>query len=202
MKTWKTPKGTELRIMDMRGKDYMEVSQRLIWFREECPSWSIRTEFVELNLKDRYAIAKASVYASDAALNYDILVATAHKMENAAGFADYLEKAETGAIGRALAMCGYGTQFAASDLEEGPRIVDAPQPPLSPTPPRKKPDPQGSTELSVTAGRITEKDGKQFQKLRLDDGNEIWNNTQPFVPARSGVLRVILDARGGVSQIL
>ena len=40
-------------------------------------------------------------------------------------FADYLEKAETRAVGRALAMCGYGTQFA-PELEERERIVDSP----------------------------------------------------------------------------
>ncbi|MBI3944399.1 MAG: hypothetical protein HY321_00615, partial [Armatimonadetes bacterium] len=49
------------------------------------------------------------------------------KMETARGFADYIEKSETGAIGRALALCGFGTQFA-PELEEGERIVDAPHP--------------------------------------------------------------------------
>jgi hypothetical protein len=55
-------------------------------------------------------------------------MAQAHKAENKTGdgFKDYLEKAETGAIGRALAMCGYGTQFTGDELDEGVRIVDAP----------------------------------------------------------------------------
>ena len=35
------------------------------------------------------------------------------------------EKAETKAVGRALAMLGYGTQFA-PELDEGERIVDSP----------------------------------------------------------------------------
>jgi hypothetical protein len=34
------------------------------------------------------------------------VIATARKKETEAGFTDYIEKAETGAIGRALAMCG------------------------------------------------------------------------------------------------
>ncbi|HTD18454.1 MAG TPA: hypothetical protein VK667_02885, partial [Ktedonobacteraceae bacterium] len=37
----------------------------------------------------------------------------------------YIEKAETGAIGRALAALGYGTQFA-PELNEEHRIVDSP----------------------------------------------------------------------------
>jgi hypothetical protein len=61
------------------------------------------------------------------------IVATASKMETRDDFADFVEKAETGAIGRALAMCGYGTQFAPElsegDLESG-RVAyaDSPQP--------------------------------------------------------------------------
>ena len=40
-----------------------------------------------------------------------------------------MEKAETGSIGRALALLGYGTQFCADELDEGDRIVDAPAEP-------------------------------------------------------------------------
>ena len=51
------------------------------------------------------------------------------KMEDFRGFPDYIEKSETGAIGRALAACGFGTQFA-PDLDEidANRFVDSPQP--------------------------------------------------------------------------
>jgi len=52
--------------------------------------------------------------------------AQATKMETAREFPDYLEKAETGSIGRALALCSYGTQFA-PDMHEGDRVADAPQ---------------------------------------------------------------------------
>ncbi len=51
--------------------------------------------------------------------------ATGTKSEKAASFPDFIEKAETGAIGRALAALGYGTQFA-PDLDEAHRIVDSP----------------------------------------------------------------------------
>jgi len=36
------------------------------------------------------------------------VIATSRKNETEIGFPDYIEKGETGAIGRALAMCGYG----------------------------------------------------------------------------------------------
>ena len=49
------------------------------------------------------------------------------KSETAAGFQDHLEKSETGAIGRALALCGFGTQFA-PEFDEGDRLADSPLP--------------------------------------------------------------------------
>ena len=115
-----TKAGTVLPLISLKGKQYLQVAHRLVWFREEKPDWSITTEFVEKSAT--HALAKA-VIANEKGL----IVATAHKLETQKGFQDFHEKAETGAIGRALAMCGYGTQFA-EDLDEGERIVDAPQP--------------------------------------------------------------------------
>lgn len=106
-------------MTDIKGKKYLPVAWRLVWFREEHPDWTIATEIVENT--NNYAIMKAKIISPDR------VIATAHKKEDVQGFGDYMEKAETGAIGRALAMCGYGTQFA-PELEEGTeRIVDSPQ---------------------------------------------------------------------------
>jgi len=120
--SFKTPKGTVLPILNLKGKDYLQVAHRLVWFREEKPAWRIHTEFVELN--NDLSIAKASILDDQGNL-----IATAHKREDKAHFADHMEKAEAGAIGRALAYCGYGTQFCADEIDEGERIVDAPQAP-------------------------------------------------------------------------
>jgi hypothetical protein len=53
------------------------------------------------------------------------VIATARKKETEVGFPDYIEKAETGAVGRALAMCRYGT-LQAPEFDEGERLSDAP----------------------------------------------------------------------------
>lgn len=119
MSVHKTKLGTELPILNLKGKDYLEVKFRLVWFREEHPDWSIETEIKHMN--ENMAFAKATIKDPTGRI-----MATSHKLETIQGFADFIEKAETGAIGRALALIGFGTQFCADELDEGARIVDAP----------------------------------------------------------------------------
>lgn len=106
------------------GKQYLPVSARLIWFRETHPDWGIETKLLTLDIEKQYAVFEATVFNSEGRP-----IAKGTKMEDVRGFPDYVEKAETGAIGRALAVCGFGTQFA-PELDEmsGERFVDSPQP--------------------------------------------------------------------------
>lgn len=104
------------------GREYLPVAARLVWFREEHPDWGIVTDPMQIDQEEQYAIFRASIFNEAGRL-----IATATKREDVRGFPDYLEKAETGSIGRALALCGYGTQFAA-ELDEGERLADAPRP--------------------------------------------------------------------------
>lgn len=117
-KTFKTPKGTELPFLNLKGKDYLLVPHRVLWMREEHADWSIESEFLTLN--ESIAIARATIRDSQGKI-----VAQGTKSETPQGFPDFIEKAESGAIGRALAFSGYGTQFA-QELEAGEDVVDAP----------------------------------------------------------------------------
>lgn len=119
MRNYRTAKGTELPLLNLRGKQYLEVKFRLVWFREDHPDWSIETEL--MSVTDVSAYARATIRDEKGRV-----IATSHKFESIQGFPDFIEKAETGAIGRALALIGYGTQFCADELDEGKRIVDAP----------------------------------------------------------------------------
>jgi len=98
--------------------DYLPVAARIAWFRKDYPYWSIITEVEQL--ADKAVIMKATIKDMLGAV-----IATARKKETEAGFPDYIEKAETGAIGRALAMCGYGT-LQAPEFDEQDRLADAP----------------------------------------------------------------------------
>jgi hypothetical protein len=98
--------------------DYLPVAARVAWFRKDHPYWSIITKCVQL--ANKAVIMKAIIRDMQG-----IIIATARKKETEIGFPDYIEKAETGAVGRALAMCGYGT-LQAPEFDEGERIADAP----------------------------------------------------------------------------
>lgn len=126
----KTPKGTELPLRNLKGQDYLDVKYRILWFREEHPKFCIDTSFVSVT--DTSALVRADIRDDKGAL-----LSSAHKFETKAGFPDFHEKAETGAIGRALANLGFGTQFA-QELDDGaePNIVDAPAEPKVPNPVR------------------------------------------------------------------
>jgi hypothetical protein len=98
--------------------DYLPVAARIAWFRREHSDWSIITKTVRW--ANKAVVMKAVIKDSDGRI-----IATARKKETEIGFPDYIEKAETGAIGRALAMCGYGT-LQAPEFDEGERLADTP----------------------------------------------------------------------------
>lgn len=105
-------------LMDLKGKQYLQVMWRLVWFREEKPLWCIDTKLEQLT--DNHAVFSAKITDENGAQK-----ASGYGSESVKDFRDFIEKAETKAIGRALAMLGYGTQFA-PELDEGERIVDSP----------------------------------------------------------------------------
>jgi hypothetical protein len=123
MKTVSTPKGTALPLVNLKGKDYLMVGHRLQWFNEVEQRFRIETEFLLITEEQTVARAKVTVFDTE---GREVKTAMATKRETKKDFPDHTEKAETSAVGRALAMLGYGTQFALSDLDEGDRLADSP----------------------------------------------------------------------------
>ncbi len=121
----------------LRGKEYLEVKWRLVWFHQETgPRAGYVTIELEHDRERGYARYAAVAWNGQDETWREITihgqtisvcgrVGMGTKSETRADFADFGEKAETGALGRALAGLGYGTQFA-PDVEEGSRIVDSP----------------------------------------------------------------------------
>lgn len=123
MKTVKTKKGNELPLMNLKGKDYLMVAYRLQWLSDDYDNYTVDTEMVQVT--DISAVIRAVVTLLDKEGKV-IRKASATKRETQKDFPDFIEKAETGSIGRALAMLGLGTQHAIADLDEGNRLADSP----------------------------------------------------------------------------
>jgi hypothetical protein len=100
--------------------NYLEVKWRLCWFRDRYPHGVITTEEICVDTTQGYARYRATVEDGQGGK------ATGFGTETAAEFADYCERAETRALGRALAALGVGTQFVGQDLAEMPHVADAP----------------------------------------------------------------------------
>ncbi|MGI8963477.1 MAG: hypothetical protein ACR2GI_03130 [Thermomicrobiales bacterium] len=104
----------------VNGREYLEVKWRLVWLRSEHPDAVIDTNLV--SHANGEAIFRAHVTIPDRGSS------TGWGSEDSQSFGDYIEKAETKAIGRALAALGYGTQFC-GDFDFGGangRVVDSP----------------------------------------------------------------------------
>ena len=129
-KSFKTEAGTELPLLSLRGKPYLQVAHRLVWLTEKYSNYKINTQFISCD--DQHAVIRTEV----SLLNEEggiIRSASATKKETKGDFPDFIEKAETGSLGRALAMLGLGTQFCTQDLDEGNRLADSPIPPQKKT---------------------------------------------------------------------
>ncbi|NJD62856.1 MAG: hypothetical protein FIA93_09070 [Deltaproteobacteria bacterium] len=122
-------------FLSLKGKAYLPARRRIQWMRGlpvPHPDWTIDT-YTEVfdkgvferpgRVKGGFAGVRANVYDEGGRL-----ISTGVKSEYSENFPDFLEKAETGAIARALAVAGYGTE-SALDLDEGAeaeRPADAP----------------------------------------------------------------------------
>jgi hypothetical protein len=101
--------------------EYLDIRWRLAWLRTEHPNARITTEHVVLD--ENLAVFRAMVNIPGGGC------ATGYGSETRDDWDDFIEKAETKAIGRALAGLGYGTQFATdfeSDSDTDKPLADSP----------------------------------------------------------------------------
>lgn len=146
-------------LMDLKGKQYLQVMWRLVWFREDKPTWCIDTKLEQLT--DNHAVFSAKISDENG-----IQKASGYGSESIKDFRDFIEKAETKAIGRALAMLGYGTQFA-PELDEGERIVDSPAQRKKSTPKPKEPEaPPAPPKEKILCGCC----GKEITDVKFKSG--------------------------------
>jgi hypothetical protein len=150
-------------LKKLAGKDYLEVKWRLLWAQlENDHDLQIETELHTLDLDRAFALFKARVTEGRTGK-----VATGWGSETKGDFFDYIEKAETKAVGRALGALGYGTQFA-DDWEFDPdnvgKVVDSPV--EKPSTPKSTPQQNHNTTQQSNARSmpVENNSGKQPDK--------------------------------------
>lgn len=109
-------------LIKLRGNDYMTVQGRLLWFRDVHPAGQIHTDLHEVG---GVLVCKATV-ADEAGVVIATGLATVRSGNGTSWNGRDIEKSETASIGRALAHCGFGTQFATDELNDSGYLADSP----------------------------------------------------------------------------
>jgi hypothetical protein len=104
----------KVKTINLQGKEYAQVSDRIKQFREDCPNGLIETDFKQ---EDGQIIFTARIVKDKA--KPESAEATGHALGSIKGQKAF-EKLETIAVGRALAMLGYmgSGEIASSDEME------------------------------------------------------------------------------------
>lgn len=106
---------SEIKMTDIKGKDYAEVPQRVQAFRKLHPNGAIITEMIYL--ENGMCIFKATAYTSDG-----VVLGTGHAYEKEGnGFINkfsFIENCETSAIGRCIGSLGIGSDTSMASYEE------------------------------------------------------------------------------------
>lgn len=122
---------TQSKLIKIGKADYLMVKDRIKGWRDENPDAVLVTEILALMPEIGYAAIKATVTLPNGAHADGMGSATATALKAARKSEDqYLEFAETRAIGRALARLGYGTD----DELDNQVPVDAPVEPRQSAP--------------------------------------------------------------------
>ena len=166
-------------LIDLRGKQYLEVAWRLVWFRDAHPTGSIITTM----LSTEPLVMRCEVVVDG------VVIATGHGSADSQGrkvvwSGREIEKAETASIGRALAAAGFGTQFS-GEYDDADHPADSPRPPQN-RQQRPQQAQEAPQEMHVVVHSLRiESDGKRpYLLAETVDGAGIRIDTrQPFEQA-------------------
>lgn len=116
----------KLKTVNIKGKEYVEVNERIKHFRKKYEHWSLSSEIIKL--EDGLCVIKAIVKDEN-----DVVKATgiAYEKEDSTFInkTSYIENCETSAWGRALGNLGIGidTSMASADEVENAQLNQKPK---------------------------------------------------------------------------
>ena len=146
-----------LKSIDVKGKGYVQVTERIKAFRAICPNGTIKTEII--NYDENSITMMTSILDEDGKL-----LATGYaREERDASFINkysYVENSETSAVGRALGMLGIGIDASMASADEVANAINNQN-----TEPKKKEAPKIDTKKSIADEMNTKISAKDVDVL-------------------------------------
>ena len=107
--------GNKFKTVNIKGKEYVEVNERVKYFREEYKGWAIETEM--LSNDEGVCVFKAIIKDEAGAIK---AVGHAYEKESSSFInkTSYIENCETSAVGRALGFLGIGIDASIASSDE------------------------------------------------------------------------------------
>lgn len=104
-----------MKTVDIKGKAYVEVNERIKYFRENYKGWSLESDL--LSLDNGVCVIKATIRDENGVIKANGL---AYEKENSTFInkTSYIENCETSAWGRALGNLGIGIDTSIASAEE------------------------------------------------------------------------------------
>lgn len=107
----------KFKTTNIRGKQYVEVNERIKFFRQETKyeGWGIRTEFPIID--DTQCLCLCTITTPDGTI---VAQGHAHEEKGSSNInkTSYVENCETSAVGRALALLGIGIDTSIASANE------------------------------------------------------------------------------------
>ena len=107
----------KFKTTNIRGKQYVEVNERIKYFRQEeqYKNWTVMSEFPALDSEQ--CVCKATIADASGRV---IATGHAHEVQGASNInkTSFVENCETSAIGRALAVLGIGIDTSIASANE------------------------------------------------------------------------------------
>ena len=107
----------KFKTTNIRGKQYVEVNERIKFFRQEdqYKNWGITTDFPVID--DTQAMCRCTITTAEGAI---VAQGHAHEVKSSSNInkTSYVENCETSAVGRALAMLGIGIDTSIASANE------------------------------------------------------------------------------------
>ena len=141
---------TQLKTRSIHGKEYVEVNERLKYFRSNHPGGRIKTSIVSMQ-NDEIVMSAAILNADGDVLS----VGHAHEEKSSSRInsTSYVENCETSAIGRALGIFGIGIDGGVASAEEVDMAIARQE---SKAAPKKSAPKQASNVVPMEQGQVND----------------------------------------------